>query len=125
MQSVAPTLNPNLSHPADDPETWRRSASSVFQNDTLVARLTLAELENALDRARKEREHRAATADSLTAFLETHLAANYLASRPTSQHLEIGVRRLAAETAMRDALDLTVAGLERAVEWRKANKLKE
>lgn len=120
--AVAPHLNTNLSK-----RGWRVTSSSMdvrqlFCNDHVIRLKSLEEIEAALNDARQEYEERRRKVEELTEFLE-NLEATRLLKNQSHNDFPIHLNKLAAETEVRDRLAWAIRGLERAIDWRKANPL--
>lgn len=120
--SAAPHLHPGLSKRGELAMQSSRDIRQLFGNDHVIRLKSIEEIEAALADARHEHEERSRKVVELTEFLENLEATRFLKHQvhgDVADHL----RKLEAETEMRDRLAWAICGLERVVDWRKANPL--
>lgn len=123
MDYRSPLANPNLSTTDTTDHSFRVAAEGVFKgNPNLIHRTGLDAFEAALARGRKDLAARQAKVEALSELVGNLGASSYLSSG-SGGSLAINAQKLEAEVAACNHLKLVVAGLERALEWRKANPI--
>lgn len=115
-----PHTNPNLSPAHVDESSWASAAAGVFANNGLVRKMRLEDMETRLAQVRNEHEARKRKVDAIRLQAENLVGTVHLVTA-NGDAFRILLSQMEAETAMRDRLAMAIAGIERAIEWRKAN----
>lgn len=117
--NTPPYANANLSPEHIDHTAWLGQAQSVFYSNGRCNQMPLEAMEQMLTLVQEKHDARALKVDAIRLYAENSAALIYLAGAGSSNHATL-LLQLEAETAMRDSLAMAIAGIERAIEWRKA-----
>lgn len=118
--NTPPHANTYLSPEHIDHGAWLGQAKSVFYSNGRANRMSLDAMEQMLKLVQEKHDARSQKVDAIRLYAENSAALIYLAGAGSDNHTLL-LLQLEAETAMRDSLAMAITGIERAIEWRKAN----